>query len=234
MGIEYYAGVLGGGVPSYYNWSLVENGQTSNSSEYATTKFTDLAIDWLNKQSKPWFLWLAYNAPHTPFHLPPNELHYQGALTSDQASIDADPLPYYLAALEALDNEMGRLINSLSSEAKENTIIIFIGDNGTPSQVAQEYNSRCVKESVYKGGVNVPMVISGKDVSRIHDSEDALINTTDLFSTIAEIAGVNETEIYDSKSFKGLLKNEEGSKRDYVYTENDDYSIGNISHKYIY
>jgi arylsulfatase A-like enzyme len=69
--------MLSGAAKSYWNWQFTENGETTTETEYATTKFTDLAIDWKNKQEKPWFLWLAYNAPHTPFHLPPNDLHSQ-------------------------------------------------------------------------------------------------------------------------------------------------------------
>lgn len=234
MGVNYFAGFTGGGLPSYTNWTLNINGITSASTDYSTSKFTDLAIDWVNEQSKPWFLWLAYNAPHTPFHLPPDNLHFQGALPEDSGSIDANPLPYYLAAIEALDTEMGRLINSLSAEEKENTVIIFIGDNGTPGQVAQEYNSRRVKGSIYQGGVNVPMIISGKGVSRVNQDEDALINTTDLFATISEIAGVTNPEYHDSKSFKTLLEGANTQKRDYVYTENNDLTIRNETHKYVY
>ncbi|WP_345190162.1 sulfatase-like hydrolase/transferase [Algibacter agarivorans] len=234
MGVDYFAGFTGGGVPSYTNWTLNVNGSTSTSTDYTTTKFTDLAINWVDQQSKPWFLWLAFNAPHTPFHLPPNNLHAQGALPSDNASINTNPLPYYMAAIEALDTEMGRLINSLSDAERENTIIIFIGDNGTPGKVAQGYNSRRAKGSIYQGGVNVPMVISGKHVTRVNASEYALINATDLFATIADIAGTETTEINDSKSFKGLLSDSDGGKRDYAYTENDDYTIRNTTHKYIY
>ncbi len=240
MGINYYAGILNGGVQSYWNWNLTENGQTTTSNEYTTTKFTDLAIDWIDKQTQPWFLWLAYNAPHTPFHLPPNDLHFQGNLPSDDASINANPLPYYLAMIEAMDTEMGRLISSMSAEEKENTIIIFIGDNGTPNRVAQEYSSSRVKGTVYQGGVNVPMIISGKNVSRINESEDALINTTDLFATITDIANTGTTEINDSKSFKDLLSSSNTNFREFTYTEierasgNSDNSIRNATHKYIY
>ncbi|MEH6536724.1 MAG: sulfatase-like hydrolase/transferase [Psychroserpens sp.] len=240
MGVNYYAGLLNGGVQSYTNWNLTENGLTSTSTEYTTTKFTDLAIDWIDQQSQPWFLWLAYNAPHTPFHLPPNDLHYQGNLPSDQASIDANPLPYYMAMLEAMDTEMGRLINSMSEEEKANTVFIFIGDNGTPNQVVQEHSSFRAKGSVYQGGVNVPMVIYGKDVTRINAIENALINTTDLFATISELAGNNTTEINDSKSFKDLLSSSNGNTRDYVYAEvgnetgGSNYTIRNSTHKYIY
>jgi len=238
MGVDYYAGLLTGGVQSYLNWRLTENQQTTISTEYSTSKFTDLAIDWVNNQTSPWFLWLAYNAPHTPFHLPPNELHSQGSLPSDQASIDANPLPYYFAMLEAMDTEIGRLLNSMSDEERENTLIIFIGDNGTTNQVVQDYASPRAKGTIYQGGVNVPMIVSGKNVNRSNTIEDALVNTTDLFATIADIAGTGTTEINDSKSFKELLTTSNTETREYVYTEirgdnGTDYTIRNATHKYI-
>lgn len=239
MGINYFAGILRGTVPSYYDWDLTINGTTAASTTYVTTELTDLAIDWVGQQTKPWFLWLAYNAPHAPFHLPPAGLHSQGALPSDQASIDANPLPYYMAMLEAMDSEYGRFLNSLSEEERANTIFIFIGDNGTPRNVIQEYAASRAKETIYQGGINIPMVVSGKNVSRINTSENALINTTDLFATIAAIAGVDITEINDSKSFKELLTNANGAKRDYAFSEigtdngGVQRTIRNATHKYL-
>ena len=239
MGIDYYAGSLGGGLKTYWNWNLVEYNQSSSSSEYTTTKYTDLAIDWVEDQTKPWFLWLAYNAPHEPFHLPPTNLHSRGNLPTDEASIETNPLPYYLAMLEAMDTEIGRLLSSMTTQEKENTVIIFFGDNGTPNQVVQTYNSRIAKGSLYQGGVNVPMVISGKNVDRIHETENALINITDLYATIANIAGVEVFKINDSYSFKDLLSNSGDSIRDYVYSETGenpnaaDITIRNHTHKYM-
>ncbi|MBC2843971.1 sulfatase-like hydrolase/transferase [Winogradskyella flava] len=239
MGVGYYAGLLNGGVQSYTNWNLTENGVTTSSNEYTTTKFTNLAIDWINEQNQPWFLWLAYNAPHTPFHLPPNNLHTQESLPNDQASVNANPLPYYMTMLEAMDSEMGRLFNSMTEVERNNTIIIFIGDNGTPGQVAQDYNSNRAKGSVYQGGVNVPMIISGKNVGRVNAIEDALITTTDLYATISELAGNTTQEINDSKSFKALLNSLNTNERNYIYTEigsdngNTTYTIRNATHKYI-
>ncbi len=93
MGVSYYAGLLSGAVSSYDDWKFTTGGERATSTEYITTKFTDLSIEWLNKQTNPWFLWLAYTAPHTPFHLPPSHLHTQVHLSSNQADIDADPLP---------------------------------------------------------------------------------------------------------------------------------------------
>lgn len=239
LGIDYFSGFLGGAVPSYTDWNYFDGSTTTATTEYTTTKLTDVAIDWIADQTKPWFLWLSYNAPHTPFHLPPNNLHAQGVLPADQASIDANPLPYYMAMLEAMDTEMGRVFNAMSQEEKDNTIIIFIGDNGTPNQVAQGYGNRRNKDTVYQGGVNVPMVVCGKDVTRINEMEDALINITDLYATIAEIAGTGTAEIHDSKSFKEMFQNTGVTGREFAFTEirrdsdTYDYAIRNTTHKYI-
>ena len=237
IGIDYYSGMIGGGIQDYSNWMFSKNGNTSNTTQYSTTKLTNEAIDWINSQDSEWFMWLAYNAPHTPFHLPTSNLHTQGQLATDQASIDSNPLPYYLAMIEAVDSEMGRLFNSISEEELANTTIIFIGDNGTTNQVVQQYNSNRAKGSLYKGGINVPMIISGNQVNRFGQDENALINTTDLFTTITELCGVNNKAIHDSKSFISLLTSSFNSNsRDYIYSEtgNENYTIRNNTHKYIH
>ena len=71
LGVPNYFGLIRGGTRDYWNWPAVENGENVRMNEYATTVFTDRAIDWIRAQDGPWFLWLAYNAPHAPFHLPP-------------------------------------------------------------------------------------------------------------------------------------------------------------------
>lgn len=240
IGVDHFAGFLSGGaVPSYTDWDYVENGATTSTTDYTTTKFTDVAIDWIDEQTDPWFLWLSYNAPHVPFHLPPNELHSQGDLPTDEASISANPEPYFMAMLEAMDTEMGRLFAAMSDEEKENTIIIFIGDNGTPNQVAKVYGNRRNKGTVFQGGVNVPMVVSGATVNRMNQTEDALINVTDIFATIADIAETGTTEINDSKSFKQTFADSNAGSREFAYTEvgvdenTIDFAIRNLTHKYI-
>ncbi len=239
MGVGTYAGILSGGVRDYWNWDLYEGGQTSPSNTYTTTKFTDLAIDWVTAQSQPWFLWLAYNAPHTPFHLPDANLHSQGGLPNDQASVDNNPLPYYMAMLEAMDTEIGRLLNAMTQQERDNTIIIFIGDNGTPNRVVQEYPRQRAKNSIYEGGIRVPMVISGAGVSRKGVSEDAILNSTDMFATIASLADADAGIMTDSKNFESMLHTSGISVRDYSYAEvnnggNDfDYAIRNDIYKYI-
>ncbi|MEM1321111.1 MAG: sulfatase-like hydrolase/transferase [Bacteroidota bacterium] len=220
FGLDYYAGLLRGAVQDYYQWQLTEDDQTNRQTTYTSKVFTDLSIDWINAQSKPWFLWLAYNAPHTPFHTPPSEMHAQGNLP-DYAN-GLDPTPYYMAAIEAMDFQIGRLLESIPDEVLDNTLLLFLGDNGSPNQVAQlPFANGTAKGSLYQGGINVPLFVSGKGVSR-SGVDNSLICNTDLFSTIAGVAGVGATEIHDSKSFEALLSNA-APHRNFQYSEmNDD------------
>jgi arylsulfatase B len=235
FGMDYYAGLIRGGVQNYYQWQLTENGEGRLQTAYITKVFTDLSMDWISEQSKPWFLWLAYNAPHTPFHLPPGEMHSQGDLP--EYTEELDPMPYYMAAIEAMDYQIGRLLSAIPEEELDNTVILFLGDNGTPNQVAQApYTNNTVKGTLYQGGINVPMFVSGAGVNRTGEDNN-LICSTDLFSTIAELSGADVAEIHDSKSFKVLLSNE-SSHRAFQYSEMNDgeddlWAISNGSYKLI-
>lgn len=237
-GIDYYAGILSGAVNDYNAWTLTENGTSTTETTYSTEKLTNLAIDWIEDQTKPWFLWLAYNAPHTPFHLPPSEMHAQGNLEDSEAAIASNSLPYYMAMIEAMDYQIGQLLASMSTEERNNTVIILIGDNGTPNRVVQNpYSPNTAKGSIYQGGINTPMYISGKGVERIGE-EDALINSSDLFATIASIAEVNVNEINDSKNFSTLFTSTNENHREFIYAEmndgtRDEWSIRNSRYKLI-
>lgn len=239
MGVSYYAGFLIGAMQDYGNWQLTIDGVQQNCTEYATTKFTDLAIDWIGAQKQPWFLWLAYTAPHTPFHLPPVNLHDRDNLPTDSASISANPQPYFFAMIEAMDTEIGRLLASMSEAERNNTLVIFIGDNGTTREVIQTpYSKLKAKSTVYQGGVAVPMVISGSGVSRKGERETALINSTDLFATIADVAGAGSTQVNDSKSILPLFTQTQTNFREFVYNElkgngKDYWTVRNTKYKLI-
>lgn len=222
LGLDYYAGILSGGVGSYTQWQLTEDGERTTETTYVTEKLTDMAIEWTSQQSKPWFMWLAYNAPHTPFHAPPSNMHSQGDLPAYVDGTDAEP--YYMAAIEAMDFQIGRLLDEMTDEERDNTIIIFIGDNGSPGQVAQApYSRRKAKGSLYQGGINTPMFVSGYGVSRTGLDEN-LIMSSDLFATIAGIAGINTNEIHNSINFQQLFTSP-GSHRTYQYSEMSDGTV---------
>jgi arylsulfatase A-like enzyme len=218
MGIGYYAGLLNGGVEDYSNWRFTENGVTNISNEYITTKITDLAIDWIDQQNQPWFCWVAYTAPHTPFHLPPNKMHNQTGLNNNLEDINANPLPYFHAMIESLDYEIGRLIENIPTDELDNTTILFIGDNGTSGRVIQAPFSQG-KGTLYQGGIHVPLIVSGKNVTRINAREQSLINSSDLFATIAEMTGIKVPVYENSYSFNSLLTSNQPGKRNYNYSQ---------------
>jgi arylsulfatase A-like enzyme len=227
FGIQHFAGFLKAAVPDYSNWELTEDGVQSQNLQYITSFLTDKAIDWVGRQRSPWFLWLAYNAPHAPYHLPPAGLYSRTGLSGTAADIAQHPQGYYYAAAEALDAEIGRLLGTMPQDVRANTVVIFVGDNGTPPEVVQAPVTMArAKFTVYEGGVHVPLVVAGRGVTRTGQREDALINGVDLFATIAQLAGGADTSLHDGVSFMDALTNASFTGRDYVYTEYKDADRG--------
>ena len=219
---------------TYTNWTkVVSNGitaTTSTASTYATTDVVNDAVSWIQTQTtanKPWFAWVAFNAPHTPFHLPsPATLcpHYT-SLPGTTAHINANPRSYYNAAVEALDTEIGRLLASVDL-AK--TTVIFVGDNGTPGQVLQTpFPSGHGKDTLYEGGIRVPLIIRGPNVVSPNRTADGFTHIVDLYATILELAGISAANtvaaniILDSRSLIPVLQNQ-AAPPTRLYTEEFD------------
>ena len=184
---------------------------------YATTDQVDDAIAWILDQEDrdcAWFAMLSFNAPHDPFHDPPEALHSYGALSNDQER--------YRASVEALDTEIGRLMTELGS-ALDDAAIIFIGDNGTPGSVTintPPYDSSRAKGTPYEGGVNVPMIVSGLVVDAPGRESTELVHTVDLFETIVELTDGVSSGGLDSISMVPYLESSAAaSQRSVVMTE---------------
>ncbi|MBT5691660.1 MAG: sulfatase-like hydrolase/transferase [Opitutae bacterium] len=210
-GWNYFKGIQAGGVTDYNNWTKLEviNGVATKKEDYTTYTTTDQvndAISWISSLGEtPWLCWMAFNAPHSPFHEPPAALAPEGGFSTGNGNAGK-----YIRTLEALDTEINRLLESLDLDK---TNVILMGDNGTPSQVAQApFSSDHAKGEIYQGGVHVPMVISGPDVAIDGGSVSRkLVNSVDLFSTILELCGMkistatSEVDHIDSKSLVPIL-----------------------------
>lgn len=228
MGYDYFAGNFIGQLADYYNWTKVTNGVSTTVTTYATTETINDAITWIGSQNnKPYFLWLAFNAPHTPFHLPPAGLHSYTNLSGTTQDINMNPKSYFKASIEALDTEIGRLFAYLEANKQlDSTDIVFIGDNGNARQTAQIANLDRAKGTIYEYGVTVPFIIAGPSVVNPGRVSDALVQTTDLFATIVELLGFEnwQGEIatdkpVDSKSILPLVKDQSASIRPWAFTE---------------
>ena len=214
-GVDHYEGVLSGSVGDYYQWQKVTNGVNSQENDYVTTHFTDAAIDWVADQDQPWFLWLAHVAPHSPFHVPPDGLY---SINNTDGNLNK-----YIAAIEAMDHEIGRLLESLDASTRENTVIIFIGDNGTPRSVIQNFMTSHGKGSLYEGGIHVPMIVSGKGVTRAGEEEEGLTQVSDIHATILELTG-NQLQggIDNSLSIKPSFSCDGMIDRPFLYSDKED------------
>ncbi|MFZ9941192.1 MAG: sulfatase-like hydrolase/transferase, partial [Luteolibacter sp.] len=216
-GWPHYAGCTAGALASYTSWTKTVNGMTSTVTTYATTDTVNDAVAWISAREtakQPWVAWVAFNAPHTPFHVPPTNLHGYGANP-------ATNLLKYRAAVEAMDTEIGRLLQSVDATK---TDVIFIGDNGTPSQVIQApHVATHAKDTLYDGGIHVPLIIRGPSVIDGGRTSEALVHAVDLFSTMLEMAGVPlpSAVTLDSKSLMPILSNQ-SSTRTRIYAEQFD------------
>jgi arylsulfatase A-like enzyme len=230
MGYDLYSGNFNGAIGDYFNWPRIKNGVVDTVTNYASTQTVDDAINWLDtlSTSNPFFLWVAFNAPHSPFHLPPANLHSYSNLPGTQAHINANPKEYFKAMVEAMDTEIGRLLQYLDvNNLRDSTNIIFIGDNGEERSIAQIVDSTHAKGTVYEPGIRVPMIISGPSVVNPGRQSDALVSTPDLFATILDLSGFSNWMNFipaaklpvDSKSLYPIIRNDTSDVRDWIFTE---------------
>jgi arylsulfatase A-like enzyme len=209
-GWAHFSGALGGAVQSYTSWAKTVNGvSTPNYMTYATSDNVNDARTWIQQRgTNRWFLWLAFNAGHAPYHKPPNALHSYDSLPGTQADITANTRPYYEAMIEAMDTEIGRLL--LQVDTNETTIL-FIGDNGTPGRVIQPpFSSARGKDTLYEGGVRVPFIIAGPEVVAPGRTSEAIVHCADIYATILELAGASLPMALpsDSRSLLPILLNQ--------------------------
>jgi arylsulfatase A-like enzyme len=189
QGFDWFEGTLGNlflATETYFLHTKVTNGTQATSTTYATTEQVDDAIARMQAMPEPWFLYLAFNAPHQPFHAPPQNLHTYHLYGDPNAT----PAEHYRAAIQAMDTEIGRLLASMSPGQRERTTIMFVGDNGTPNEaITPPFDAGKGKGTLYEGGVNVPLIVSGRGVRQPGRESAAMVNSVDLFPTVIELLG---------------------------------------------
>ncbi len=221
QGFGHYAGALGN-LASYDSFDKVVNGEISKVKAYATVDTTDDAIEQLHRLSSPWFLYVAYHAPHEP---PPVPLKELGSTEVSASSPAADRVD---AAVEALDHELGRLLEAMSPRQREETLVVFLGDNGTARTASRPPLAPTPgKGSLYEGGTNGPLIGRGPGVAAGARSQ-ALVHLVDLFPTVAEVAEVDLSRlqrdgtelVLDGVSiWPALLDPSAPGNRRFLYTE---------------
>jgi arylsulfatase A-like enzyme len=161
--------------------------------------FTDFLIDFIEQEkSQPWFVYYPMVLPHVPF-----------TTTPDDKTAKTDEEKFH-AMVRYVDKVLGRFTNSLERSGQlDNTIIIWIGDNGSDPQVTGMLGGRKIKGAKAKtieAGINVPAVISAPGLTK-GTRLNSLIDVTDFFPTFVELAGgeLPGNFTFDGVSFASLL-----------------------------
>jgi arylsulfatase B len=222
-GVPFFEGFVGGLVEDYFDWPLVTSaGIETPMTEYATSVITDRVIAYItaretNAAETPWFAHVAYNGAHDPFQVPPSDLHGVDVGSLQPGDMNTSVAVYH-AMIEAMDTEIGRLLGAVDLSK---TLVIYLGDNGTPREVKDSTSPvRDSKISTYEGGIWVPMVMAGAGITRSGEREPSIVSAVDLYATIISQAGHDISQLNDSFDITPLFSDSAASTgRQYAFTE---------------
>ena len=198
-----------------FDHAVIENTKGEDGLKNVSGYFTDF----LDKvpDGDPFFLYFGFNQTHRSWN------RTTQSIKLDPAKID---LPYrfpdlpevrkdyrdFLFSLYDLDQGFGTLMEILEERGlKENTLVIFMGDNGEPLLRG--------KGTLYENGCNVPFLVRYPGVAKEGTVSNALVSGEDISATILEAAGLPVPESMTGISFLPAIKGEEYREREYVYTE---------------
>jgi len=170
------------------------------------------ALRWIRAQQQPFFAWVAFNPPHREWQVPPKALLSAetqaelAAFAEGQVAVGAsERRQFYRATLEAVDTEIGRLLDGLDPLVLANTMVIVASDNGGPAAVINPpHDSSHAKPTAYELGIRVPMIVAGPLVPPAPPGGhvcDELVGAVDLWRTLGAIAGADEDLAFQHEGF---------------------------------
>ncbi len=181
---------------SYKTW-IMRNHEPIQTNKYLTDEFSDEAVRFVERhQKKPFFLYLAYNAPHSPLQATQKYLDRFPNIANKKRKT-------YAAMVSGVDDGIGLLLDKLESlDLDKNTLVYFLSDNGGPEQSNGSDNGvlREGKSSIYEGGYRVPFALQWKGTVKSGVYDNA-ISSLDIFATIAELS---KTPIKKDKPLDGV------------------------------
>ncbi len=178
--------------------------------EYSTDMFANATTDFIienTAKSKPWFIYLPFDAPHSPGerNIEPGEINkFQAPDYAfepyDFSPDETDPAKRYMAVITAIDMALGRILNTLDSlNISENTFIFFYSDNGanvgaiqeriTGTQFSSNSPFRGGRSTLYEGGIRIPAIVKWKGKIKSGSKIDTRLWSPDLFTACAKLTG---------------------------------------------
>ncbi len=174
------------GRPAEYLTPLERNGKPEKFEGYLTDRLSDEAAAFIQQRDakQPWFLYVAYNAPHTPQQVgDPYLSRFPGVASDQRKKLDA--------MVAAVDDGIGRILATLKQRNMDrDTLIFFLSDNGGPIGINGSDNAplRGAKGQLYEGGIRVPFVVRWPRRLKPGAYQQPIISL-DIFATAAAAAG---------------------------------------------
>lgn len=216
-GFDYFFGFLSGGHNYYadqlvledlsqvtkkwdwYRTKIVENRNTVETQDYLTDELSAAAVRFINLQSaenQHFMLYLAYNAPHTPLQATEKYL-------SRFPNIQDSKRKTYAAMVSAVDDGVGRVLQAVEANGiAENTIIVFLSDNGGAKNNASiNAPLRGAKGDLFEGGIRVPFAMRWKGVIPSAQTFKKPVSSLDIMATIV---AQNDIEIANERPLDGV------------------------------
>lgn len=210
-------GFIGGG-HKFLNWQenvrneytvpIERNGKAVAVKQHVTTALGKEAADFVKRhREEPWFLYLAFNAPHQPNEPTPERL-------ARFASIENPVRRAYAAQVSLMDDAIGDALEALRATGQEeNTLVFFFSDNGGPITKNGSKNDplRGAKGDVFEGGMRVPFVVKWPSKLPAGGTYARPVSSLDVFATSLGVAGADmpADRKYDSVNLMPFLRGEE-------------------------
>ena len=209
--------------PRYANPGLELNSieRDYSNGEYGPELINDFAIDFITKnKSKSFFLYYPMILTHNPFQPTPESPNWDPSIKSEKKQL---AVKHFADMTAYTDKMVGRLDAKLNELGiRDNTLLIFLGDNGTNRSVTSRFQGRSYKGgkgSTTASGTHVPLIVSWPAVIQAGGRVCTdLVSSTDFFPTICSAAGIDIPANVDGVSFLPQLHGQTGSPRQWLYS----------------
>lgn len=208
-----------------YITKIYDNGKRINTKKYLTEELSDNAVKFIEDNSdNPFFLYLSYNAPHTPLQATTKDLERN-------KHIDIEKRQTYAAMVSSMDDGIGLILDKLEQKnIFENTIVFFFSDNGGVEWYNFSDNGplRGIKGDFFEGGIRVPFTMQWPNKIKPGTIYDKPIIALDIFATVASAAKAEKyikNEIDGVNLIPYLSGNKSGLPHEYLYWKNPDKDI---------
>jgi arylsulfatase A-like enzyme len=204
----------------FANPVLVNNEKKINTSidDYGPEIVSDYIVDFINEHNNsPFFIYYPMMLVHDPFLPTPNSKDWE----NEQNRLNSNNPEYFPEMVSYMDSTVGKIINALkNNNIDDNTIIIFLGDNGTDRKVITKNNNVIVKGSkglTNKYGTNIPLIISWSKLKKIKNEQTPLVDLIDFYSTFEDLLDM-EKKTSNGVSLMPLLLGKNFDERKYITT----------------